>query len=396
MKYTKLALTCALAFSFSYCNAQKTVAGMEFSNCVNKKDLRHDFYKGKFLVLDFWATWCGPCIGSFPHLDALQKKYRNNSKVVFATMTTETAGHVDTFLNRKKDILPGVFFLTDKNAATRQYFNIYEIPHVIVFNPLGKVVFSGDTRKLDASVIDQLLKGRNMMEKTPAPAPAENALEKQVKAASFIAITGSADSTMQPGGSTYSSNTGDEITIKRSKGALKEVVEEVAGISGPRVTFNDSAKAWQPIFLYYRQAKSSFPEFDKGMFTHQYQNHVVDLLEKMYSFKCEWITEHTAAHKIVVKDSALLRKAVTISDHGAYGSSYGSKHTFVNKSLPSIAADAEDALNIILFAEATSGRYDLVLDFTSRESFEKSLVPYGLALERADNYEVKKLRLAFR
>lgn len=52
------------------------VAGWMNSEALNLKDL-----KGKIVVLDFWATWCGPCIASIPHNNELAKKYKG--KVVF-------------------------------------------------------------------------------------------------------------------------------------------------------------------------------------------------------------------------------------------------------------------------------------------------------------------------
>ena len=43
-----------------------------------------DDWKGKVVFLDFWATWCGPCIRSFPGVQKLYDKYKDNPNVVFA------------------------------------------------------------------------------------------------------------------------------------------------------------------------------------------------------------------------------------------------------------------------------------------------------------------------
>ena len=50
-------------------------------NYTNTQGKLSDF-KNKAVILDFWATWCGSCIKSFPHLDSLQKQFKNNLQIL--------------------------------------------------------------------------------------------------------------------------------------------------------------------------------------------------------------------------------------------------------------------------------------------------------------------------
>lgn len=52
------------------------------------KTVRLSDYRGKVVVLDFWATWCSPCKASFPNMQAAVNKYRNDTNVVFLFMHT--------------------------------------------------------------------------------------------------------------------------------------------------------------------------------------------------------------------------------------------------------------------------------------------------------------------
>ena len=380
-----------------HATGQTTVDGVKFSTCLNNKYLPAQFYKGKFLVLDFWATWCGPCIASFPKVSALQKKYDTDSRIVFAAITTEREGLVDSFFHRKKDMMPGVLHLIDDSAATWQYFEVSAIPQLIVFSPSGKIVFSGRAEEL-STCMDKLLQGVEMYAKPKEQPAVVDKWKQYQQTASFIAIAGPGDTT-QLGGSISNTNTAQSaVFFSMRSERLTDVLGAMGKISSVSFAYNDSVKANQRVTVCYKQIRNDFPSFNSGIFGLQYQNHFLNLLENVFSFHSEWIKEKVTAYKIVVKDKALLAGAASLSTHGSSESTIDPKkktYTYVNQQLKFIAAIGEDYLGIPFFTDDVAEGYDVDLTLSSLSAFELSLAQYGLALKKTEGYEIKKLKLTF-
>jgi thiol-disulfide isomerase/thioredoxin len=63
-------------------------------------------FKGKVLVINFWATWCAPCLAELPALQRLYLHYKNNPNVAFLFITDEDLSKAQAFLHKKGFSLP--------------------------------------------------------------------------------------------------------------------------------------------------------------------------------------------------------------------------------------------------------------------------------------------------
>jgi thiol-disulfide isomerase/thioredoxin len=106
---------------------------------VSKKEL-----EGNIVIMDFWATWCGPCIASFPAMAAAQEEMKDqNVKFVFVnTMEEKSPDEVSEFLS-KRDL--NFFTVMDRNERGKKSFadkmGINAIPTKVVLDTKGRVRF---------------------------------------------------------------------------------------------------------------------------------------------------------------------------------------------------------------------------------------------------------------
>jgi len=99
--------------------------------------MTHEDLKGKVVVLDFWATWCMPCVKSLPDTLAIQNEYAEKNVKVLA-ITEETRDEVKIFA--KEHGLEDLHFFLDRSGNTNAAYGVNVLPTMIVINAEGKIV----------------------------------------------------------------------------------------------------------------------------------------------------------------------------------------------------------------------------------------------------------------
>ena len=100
--------------------------------------------KGKTVLLDFWATWCGPCRADGPALDKLYQKYGGHDLAIIAISVDEDRAIVEKFLSEHPHPYPVV--LTSENDVPRQY-RFRAVPTYVVIDKEGKVAAATEGEK---------------------------------------------------------------------------------------------------------------------------------------------------------------------------------------------------------------------------------------------------------
>jgi len=109
---------------------------------LDGKDVALSELKGSVVVLDFWATWCGPCVMSLPKIDELNKDKKGDGLKVFAVNQSEDKELVQGFIKSKGLTLP---VLLDSDGKVGNKYKADAIPETVVIGKDGTVrkVFVG-------------------------------------------------------------------------------------------------------------------------------------------------------------------------------------------------------------------------------------------------------------
>lgn len=122
---------------------------------IDNKDVSLSDYKGKYLLIDFWAYWCGPCIKGFPELKEIRKSY---SEEKLAILSISTDKNYDKWVEAvKQHNLPWTQVIDDANLPIDigSKYAVVAIPHLILISPEGKIIYK---HQYTDSLTDELAK----------------------------------------------------------------------------------------------------------------------------------------------------------------------------------------------------------------------------------------------
>lgn len=127
---------------------------LEFENLDGQSFTLNDF-KNKVLFINYWATWCNPCLAEMPQMAELYKKYENNNEIAFLYLSKEEKQVIKNYLPKDENLqkLPLYKIITDDELfATRG------IPTTFIINKEGEIVVKdvGSALWNDSSVEDYL------------------------------------------------------------------------------------------------------------------------------------------------------------------------------------------------------------------------------------------------
>jgi thiol-disulfide isomerase/thioredoxin len=121
----------------------------------------------KIFVIEFWATWCGPCRASIPHLTELQKKFKDQD-VVFIGVSDEEVATVKKFVEKMGDKMDYTVAVDTDRKTSKGYMTAYGqngIPTAFIVDKQGRIAWLGHPMGDLEKSLDQIIAGKFDLEK---------------------------------------------------------------------------------------------------------------------------------------------------------------------------------------------------------------------------------------
>jgi peroxiredoxin len=139
-------------------------------------------YRGKVVILDFWATWCHPCLEWMAKAEDIAQRYQDQGLVVLASATFDAPKNVDAWLRQNRSRYPHVTFASDPagggkganndNAVARKLYGVRSLPTQFVIGRDGRIVSRALGYEGDESPLEEALAtaGLHVADATAKPA----------------------------------------------------------------------------------------------------------------------------------------------------------------------------------------------------------------------------------
>lgn len=133
-----------------------------FDNYIDYKGQKKSLkdFRGKYVYIDVWATWCGPCIQQIPYLKKLEREYKNNN-IEFVSISVDnpskSGGTWEAAESKWKNFikerqLGGVQLWAKEDIGFQKEYQIRGIPRFILIDPKGNIVNSNAPRPSSPSL----------------------------------------------------------------------------------------------------------------------------------------------------------------------------------------------------------------------------------------------------
>jgi thiol-disulfide isomerase/thioredoxin len=129
----------------------------------------HGFDTNHIYIVEFWATWCGPCVGSIPHLNELREKFKDKGVIVIGMDVWDSDEAVAPFVKKMGDKMTYRVALDDKSHDPDGFMssnwwkrgvNHHGIPTAFIIGQDGRIAWIGHPLSLNEQILNDIVSGK--------------------------------------------------------------------------------------------------------------------------------------------------------------------------------------------------------------------------------------------
>lgn len=339
-------------------------------------------FKDKFIVLEFWATWCAPCIDAVPHLNELQEKFESNKDLIFVSITDEKPEKVNSTLKR---IPFNSIVISDQTGKIHKDLNVDAIPYTLLIDNKGIVRWKGMPNELNVMLIDEFLKGKLTInakdKKNDSLVLEKTKKEDSIRKMAFDLIKNKnikySFSLLDSEGTTSMEinalQMGKYVSINNK---LSKIISDLEGINEFQIQVPDSIKNKTYTLIYNNKEIKDLKTIKNDI-----RNNILkslNLNEKIEERKME-------IYKLVVIDASKLEisKEINESNEEIGHSSSGKKILISNSPIKTLVKDLNSNFKIIVKDDTNlSENYNFILEIGTLKELTSELNKYGLSIRK--------------
>ncbi|MEZ0183066.1 TlpA family protein disulfide reductase [Flavobacterium oncorhynchi] len=133
--------------------------GLDFTyNDINNKPVSFSDFKGKYVYIDLWATWCGPCKAEIPHMKKIEEDYHGKN-IVFVSLSLDKPKDAQKWKDFvTKEQLKGIQLMADKDFSSdvAKNYDVNAIPRFLLFDTKGNIINADALRPSNPELREQL------------------------------------------------------------------------------------------------------------------------------------------------------------------------------------------------------------------------------------------------
>jgi len=132
------------------------------------EDLSLEKLRGKVVLLDFWASWCGPCRIDMPEVRKIWKKYAGNRFTIVGINLDSNRPAFDAYVKEEGVLWPQYYDGLGWGNSLSRLYGVYAIPHTVLIDPDGVIRATGLRGEVLDAKIGELLAPQNGSTKNPS------------------------------------------------------------------------------------------------------------------------------------------------------------------------------------------------------------------------------------